>query len=232
MKQNLQQQVNGSNGFTTISHTIAIYDNFEPVWFEHPTMGSKCDIVAIKMEMPNNITQNFHCAANLIGSIRIPVKPGNTVFVFGFPSSISIYIGLPIWKAGYIASEPFYDVTIGGKVSKQGGLKFGLDLPAFFIDAQTREGMSGAPVFANYIGNWNMKNPYEIINPDLPEFWNSNEIAIGENRLEFIGCYSGRIGKEEEGATLGLCWRENTIRLICSEKKIGEHPQIEKLKQE
>lgn len=214
------------NGFTTFSHKVEIYENYEPIWFESPEMGSKCDVIAIPFNKPIGIVDNFHHPTNLIGNIRIPVKPGNTVFVIGFPMSISVYIGLPIWKAGYIASEPFYDITIGGKVSKLGGLESGLNLPAFFIDTQTKEGMSGSPVFANYIGNWNMKNPYSKIDPDSIEFRESNKIALGENRLEFVGCYSGRIGKEEEGATLGLCWRENTIRLICEQKTIGKHPQI------
>jgi hypothetical protein len=218
----------GANGFTTISHRIEIYKNYEPTWFEHPTLGSKCDVVALKCDRPKNLFDSFHYPTNLIGKIKIPVKPGNTVFVIGFPFSISVYIGLPIWKSGYIASEPFYDVTIGGEISNIGGLKNGLDLPAFFIDTQTRQGMSGSPVFANYIGNWNMNSPYDGIDPDSPDFSTSNEIAIGENRLEFVGCYSGRIGKEEEGASLGLCWRENTIELICSQKKIAEHPHVGK----
>lgn len=224
----LATNISGTNGFTTVLHKVAIYDNYEPLWFEHPTLGSTCDIIALRMEKPKNVADNFHFATNRIGNIRIPVKPGNTVFVLGFPLSISVYIGLPIWKSGYIASEPFYDVTIDGKVSKSGGLESGLDLPAFFIDTQTKEGMSGSPVFANYIGNWNMKNPYKQIDPNSPEFNQSNDIAIGENRLEFVGCYSGRIGRKEEGATLGLCWRENTIQTICEHKKIGKHPQVGK----
>jgi len=216
-----------SYGFTTQSYRIEIYQEFKPTWFEHPTLGSNCDLIAIKMEKPLGVTKNFHVPSNRIGNTRIPVKPGNTVFVLGFPKSISVYIGLPIWKSGYIASEPFYDVTIDGKVSKIGGLESGIKLPAFFIDTQTKEGMSGSPVFANYIGNWNMKNPYQELNPDSPDFKKSNEIAIGENRLEFVGCYSGRVGKKEEGATLGLCWKEDTIKVICEQKKIGRHPQVE-----
>jgi hypothetical protein len=225
----LATNIGGTNGFTTIAHKIEIYEDYNPIWFEHPVLGSKCDVIAIPIARNKNLADNFHYPSNLISQIRIPVKPGNTAFVIGFPKSISVYIGLPIWKSGYIASEPFYNVTIGGKVSKLGGLELGLDLPAFFIDTQTKEGMSGSPVFANYIGNWDMTNPYEPIDPDAKDFNSRNNIAIGENRLEFIGCYSGRIGKQEEGATLGLCWRKDVIDLICKTRKIGEHPHVGKI---
>lgn len=218
--------VDGTGSFTTVAKRIEIYKDYQPVWCEHPELNSDCDVVAIRLNKPHDIAENMHHPSNLISQIKIPIKPGNTVFVIGFPRSISVFIGLPIWKSGYIASEPFYDVTIGGKVSKIGGLSEGKNLPAFFIDTQTREGMSGSPVFANYIGNWNMRNPYEPLNPDTQEFRESNEIAIGENRLEFIGCYSGRIGKSEEGAALGLCWRQETLDNICRYRTIGKHPHV------
>ena len=45
----------------------------------------------------------------------------------------------PIWKRGSIASEP--EIPIDGK-------------PMFYIDTATRQGMSGAPVFAQTSGFW------------------------------------------------------------------------------
>jgi len=210
--------------FTTIAQRIDIYDDGEPVWFEHPDLGSFCDVIALPMNRPESCPKFMHNAANLISNMRIPVKPGNTAFIIGFPLSISVGFGLPLWKSGYIASEPYYDVTIGGQVSDIGGLSDGFKLPGFFIDSLTREGMSGSPVFASYTGNWNVTDPYEPIDPDHKDFWNRNDIALGENRLEFVGCYSSRIGKKEEGAALGLCWREDVIKTICSTKKIAKHP--------
>ena len=213
-------------GFNIIAQKIEIYNDGKPIWYEHPNFGSNCDVIAIKIKRPNSTFVGMHVPSNKISKLRVPVKPGVGAFVIGFPKSLSVGFGIPIWKSGFIASEPFYNVTIGGKVSRFGGMTGGIELPAFFIDTQTREGMSGSPVFANYIGNWNTKNPYEAINPDSPEFSNSTDITIGENRLEFIGCYSSRIGQIEDGAALGLCWKQEAINEICTMKKKGEHPHV------
>lgn len=215
-----------NGNFTPVSQRIDIYKDCKPVWFEHPDFGSDCDVIALPIKRPETCPVDMHNAANLIGSIRIPVKPGNAVFIIGFPRSISVGFGLPLWKSGYVASEPFYDVTIGGKISKIGGLSGGTKLPAFFIDSLTREGMSGSPVFAQYTGTWDMSDPYKTIDPENPAFWQRKDIAFAENRMEFVGCYSGRIGKKEEGAALGLCWREDVIQKICSSKKLAKHPHI------
>ncbi|MBF0268969.1 MAG: trypsin-like peptidase domain-containing protein [Alphaproteobacteria bacterium] len=212
--------------FTTISQRLEIYQNGEPIWLEHRELGNDCDVVAIEFSKPQNCPTFMHTAANKICSIKTPIKPGNPVFVLGFPRSISVAFGIPLWKSGYIASEPFYDVTIGGNQNAIGGMTDGKKLPAFFIDSQTREGMSGAPVFSAFTGTWSMTDPYEQLNIDDPTFWKRHDVALFETRMEFIGCYSARIGKEEEGAALGLCWRKDEIESICSAGKIGKHPHI------
>lgn len=216
--------------FTPIAQRIEIYKDFVPAWFEHPILGSNCDVVAIPMLRPQSCPEFMHNAVNLIGQIRIPIKPGNTSFVIGFPKSLSVGFGLPLWKSGYIASEPYYPIKIGGELSEVGGLSGGTELPAFYIDSQTREGMSGSPVFASYIGNWNVSDPYEPVNPDDPSFFLSDNVALGENRMEFVGCYSSRIGKEEDEAALGLCWTVKAINEICKSKIAGIHPHVSPLR--
>lgn len=212
--------------FTSVSHIVNIYVDYSPIWHEHPTLGSTCDIVAIPFNKPLGVPEFMHYPSNMISKIRIPIKPGNSCFVIGFPRSLSIHFGLPLWKSGYISSEPHYDITINGEISEMGGLINGTELPAIFIDTLTREGMSGSPVFASYFGNWDMTNPYQNIDPAEPNFWQRNDILLGENRMEFLGCYSGRIGALEEGAALGLCWKESAIKLICQAKSIGKHPHV------
>lgn len=214
------------NSFTTNTHKIDIYKDFNPIWYEHPELGSLCDIVALPIDRPKTCPEFMHNAVNRISKIKIPVKPGCTAFIIGFPCSLSIGFGLPLWKAGYIASEPYYNVTINGTLSETGGLQNGQGLPAFFIDSQTREGMSGAPVFAAYTGNWDSSNPYNELDLNDPGFWSRDDILLGENRMQFVGCYSGRIGPQEEGAALGLCWREDVIQTICSAQVYGDHPHI------
>lgn len=215
-------------GFVPVAQRIDIYQDYTPVWYEHPKLGSSCDVIALPASKPPSCPEFMHNAVNLISSTRIPVKPGNTAFIIGFPKSLSVGFGLPLWKSGYIASEPHYPVKISGDISEIGGLSNGKELPAFYLDSQTREGMSGSPVFSSYTGNWDMSDPYKKLDLDSPEFWSRNDVALGENRMEFVGCYSGRIGKELEGAALGLCWTVDTIEKICSSKIIGEHPHVSK----
>ena len=213
--------------FSVISQNVAIYEDQRPLWLEHPILGSSCDVVAIPFERPRNCPDFMHNAANRISTTKIPVEPGCTVFIIGFPRSISVGPGLPLWKSGYIASEPFYDVTVGGKVWEFGGLMEGIKLPAFFIDSQTREGMSGSPVFAHFIGAWDNSDPYKPLNMDEPGFWKREDIAIfGSTGTQFIGCYSGRVGTNEEGAALGLCWREDVIRAVCNGRQ-AQHPHVD-----
>jgi hypothetical protein len=212
--------------FTTVCQRIDIYRDYTPLWFEHPTLGPKCDVVALPLARSSLCPEFMHNAANLISLIEIPVKPGSPVFIIGFPKSISIGFGLPLWKSGYIASEPFYDVTVGGTVSCVGGLQGGMQLPAIFLDSLTREGMSGSPVFAQFFGNWDMSDPYKSLDLDDPQFWNRDDVALGEKRMQFIGCYSGRVRDDEEKAALGLCWKESAIQIICDTRKTGKHPHI------
>lgn len=214
------------NQFTTVSKRVEIYANYQPVWFEHPEIKSNCDVVAIPLERPSCCPEFMHNAANKISTTRIPIEPGNTVFIIGFPSSISVAFGLPVWKSGYIASEPHYPVTIGGALSEVGGLQNGIQLPAFYIDSQTREGMSGSPVFASYTGCWDHADPYAPLNFEDPNFWSRNDVTMSGRGTEFVGCYSGRIGLKEDGAALGLCWGTKTIQSICTAKIKGTHPQI------
>lgn len=212
--------------FTTISLRVEIYKDYEPIWFEHPELGSMCDVVALPFRRPENCPVNMHNAANLISKTKIPVQPGCSCFVIGFPRSISVGFGLPLWKSGYIASEPFYNVTLGGEISNIGGLKNGINVPAFFLDTLTREGMSGSPVFSSYSGTWDMEDPYRDFDPNSKEFWSRDNIAIGGSAMEFIGCYSGRVGRSEEGAALGLCWRTDVIDAICASKARAKHPHV------
>lgn len=211
----------GTGAFTTTAQRVDIYEGSQPMWFEHPELSSTCDVIALPLDRPPNCPPYMHNAANMISSTRIPVEPGCTVFIVGFPMSINVGIGLPIWKSGYIASEPYYDVTIGGDISDLGGLQGGLRVPAFFIDSQTRSGMSGSPVFASYTGAWDTRDPYGPLKFDDPDFWNRDDVVLGGTAKEFVGCYSARIADKEQGAALGLCWRKDVIDLICSSRLPG-----------
>ena len=213
--------------FAIAPHDIPLYRGEQPIWFEHPEFGPSCDLVAIPMERPPSCPDFMHNAANRVSEANIPIEPGSTVFVIGFPRGISVGFGLPLWKSGYVASEPHYDVKIGGELRDFGGLREGTSIPAFFIDTQTRAGMSGSPVFARFHGPWDMRDPYREVNPDEPGFWQRNDVALwGSQGTQFVGCYSGRVAASEQEAALGLCWRADAIEAICQGGKLGENPHI------
>ena len=194
----------------SLSIPIDIYNTDQsPLWLEHPIFGSQCDVVVLPVQGSLSSSIVFHKIANRIDDGSVPIEPGCTVFVIGFPRSLKIGPGLPLWKSGYIASETTFDISIGGQA-----------FPAFFIDSQTREGMSGSPVFAHYVGIWNPENPYAP-----PQEHDLSKCNLGRG-MQFLGCYSGRLGPEEEGAALGLCWREEVLREICLGDTKGEHPHI------
>ena len=201
--------------FAIRSLRIEIYSDGTPAWFEHPGLGSVCDVVAIPFSRPSACPPFMHNAANKISTTRIPVTPGTSIFVVGFPMAISVGFGLPLWKSGYVASEPYYDIEIEG-----------LNVPAFFLDTQTRSGMSGAPVFASYTGMWDVTDPYAKIDLDDPSFWDRDDVVLNGTANEFVGCYSGRVLGRENEAALGLCWQKDAIDLICTNGVPGKHPHI------
>ena len=192
----------------------SIFADNKPKWLEHPELGWKCDMVAFPVgEIPEAV-QQFHKPVNLVSRETIPIEPSSTVFIIGFPKSISSGPGFPIYKSGYVASEPDFDARVNGTPSMVGAMKDGMEVPAFFIDSLTREGMSGSPIFASYSGIWNPDDPHG-------KFELKNSTHIGR-AVQFIGCYSGRAtGERESDAALGLCWRESAIREICEARKPG-----------
>ena len=215
-----------ANAYAFVAQRVEIYKDSEPLWLEHPDLRSRCDVVALPISRPSDCPPTVHKAANRITTTRIPVEPGCTVYIIGFPRAISVGPGLPLWKSGYIASEPYFDITIGGDISEVGGLCDGTTLPAFFLDSLTREGMSGSPVFASYTGTWNTSDPYGPSIPNEPAPGDLDNILLGSEAKEFVGCYSGRVGSNEEGAALGLCWRQDVVEIVCSKGRIGSNPHI------
>ena len=210
-----------TTGYTSKSTRVDIYKSEQPLWFEHSDYGSECDVVALPMHLHGIDTGPNHNPVNLVPSVEITISPGSTVFVIGFPKTLSTGPGLPVWKSGHLASEPEFEVRINGIISDIGGLSGGKKLPAMFLDIQTREGMSGSPIFAFYSGVWDRTNPYKMLH---------NEPAGQDNLIygvafQFFGCYSARVGDKEESASLGLCWSKEIIRQVCNGRP-GKHPHI------
>jgi len=116
------------------------------------------------------------------------------VFVLGYPRGISGGRGFPICKRASIATEPEID----------------LDGPRMLIDTATREGMSGAPVVAIADGSYEVEgSPLRYVHPG--------------RSYKFVGVYSGRLGKGEMEAQLGVVWKSRAIQEIVQVPTIAKN---------
>lgn len=205
---------------------IELFEDGEPVWYEHPSLGHKCDVVAIDIDWPKDQARLWHRPLNRVDNVRIPVRPGVTVFILGYPLGISVKLDMPIWKSGYIASEPYFPVSLEGESGSKRtqGLLDGL--PAFFIDSQTRRGMSGSPVIAQYTGTWDRTDPYKAPSLDGRSSLDLDHLILGDTATEFVGCYSARVLSRELEAGLGLCWHKEVIEEICNARQRAINPHI------
>ncbi len=108
---------------------IELYVDDAPVWFEHPILREKVDVVAIPTGLSEDVIYPLN-GFDLSNDLRASV--GLDVFVLGYPLSLGI-MDLPLWKRASIASEPELDVD--GR-------------PLIYVDTATAKGMSGGPVLA------------------------------------------------------------------------------------
>lgn len=174
---------------------IDLYKNGLPIWYVHPTLNEKVDVVGIEL---TGLEEAAIVTANnaQLDLEKISIYPSMEVFILGYPLGMSGGGNFPIWKRGTIATEPEFDID---------------NLPKLFVDTATREGMSGSPIYAQEVGYW--------IPEDLKE---GKDFRIGKGR-RFIGIYSGRIGADDEfKAQLGIVWKESAIEEILDSKIKGK----------
>jgi hypothetical protein len=157
-----------------------------PAWYEHPTHRSRVDVVTMPISGTEE-TALFIANDQRLKLDLIKLAPSLDVFILGFPKGMSGGGHFPIWKRGSIATEP--DIDLDG-------------LPKLLIDTATREGMSGAPVFAQRSSYW---IPEDKEKPDDSVF------GIGRR---FLGVYSGRVGDNSFQAQLGIVWKPSAIEEV------------------
>jgi hypothetical protein len=177
---------------------IALYNDEQPSWLEHPKFGNLVDVVAIKIALMDQ--ELISLPMNAIPDF-VDFQPdiGDDVFVIGYPMGLDGGKELAIWKRGSIASSPFMDLD---------------DLPKLLIDTATRKGMSGSPVVVRRKG---------IIHPrdeSVASSGISDRTIIGEADT-FLGVYSGRLGNDEMGIQLGIVWKSTVIKEIISGRRRG-----------
>lgn len=158
---------------TYVEHVEPLYDGDKPLWFEHPTLGPKADIVALPLTRLDGIHQHINVFPFMPPLFLL--IPGEQVSVVGYPFGEVGAGDLAIWSTGFIATE--IDLHYGG-------------LPQFLIDARTRRGQSGSPVFAHRFGWVRMRNRQ----PNL----------LNMPASDFLGVYSGRINEQSD---IGVVWK-------------------------
>ncbi|OGI16497.1 MAG: hypothetical protein A3J63_01455 [Candidatus Moranbacteria bacterium RIFCSPHIGHO2_02_FULL_40_12b] len=168
-----------------------------PVWIEHPQFGSKVDVVAIPI--PEEIIKgnNLFPINKIDFDNQFKCEVADDIFIIGYPFLEQEYLELPIWKKASIASEP--DVNRD-------------QLPKFLVDTATRKGLSGSPAIMQRTG---FNQPVGS-NPNII----SDDAIFGRIR-KFAGIYSGRIGKDESKAQLGIIWKTRVIDEILNSEKIN-----------
>jgi hypothetical protein len=112
-------------------------DRKEPLWinfYEDEKKTSRLlDVVAIPFPKEYySYIETFNLLDSSSLKPDVALYPASELFVVGFPNDYGQISPYPIWKRGTIASEPKFNAV---------------GISTFLIDATTRKGMSGSPVF-------------------------------------------------------------------------------------
>lgn len=146
-------------------------------WVEHPTLGPKADICALPV-LNNPQIAPFPIQFD---ATETTDRPADRVSVVGYPFGMTGPAQFPIWATGFIACE------LGA------GYK---GLPLFFIDCRSRQGQSGAPVFAH----WGVE-PLDL--------GSGKQFPISKRMYRFLGVYVGRVNEESD---IGIVWKASAVR--------------------
>ena len=167
--------------------------NDDNLWLEHPR-GSEVDVVALSLIADLGQVDIYPLDLALTNTNMSDV-PATPVSIVGFPFGHAVLGKFPIWKTGHIASDINLDY--------QG-------TPSFLIDATTRGGMSGSPVYCRAIGPYILKNGGVVLSSSIT--------------TRFMGVYSGRIKFREknnetgEYIEIGRVWKPIVIKQIIGER--------------
>jgi hypothetical protein len=138
-----------------------------PVWYVHPQLHQRVDVVAIPFQSPAE-TQIYPInTMNTVPNMRLIVS--GDVFVLGYPKGISGGGAFPIWKRASLATAPELDLN---------------DLPMMLVDTATREGMSGGPVLAVATNGYTTENGTTHIGAQGTRFAGIYSGRLGANELE------------------------------------------------
>jgi hypothetical protein len=147
----------------------------------------------------------------------IPVlHVADTCHIIGYPEGLTNRIGdnrvLPLWKTGHLATDPHFNFT-----NKRLGFE---NDPLCLVDATTRPGLSGAPVFVvsehGLTAEWasagaqaadDLARGGRLVRRTIPR------TAPFTRCTRLVGVYSGRTS---ESSDIGLVWSPSVIHQILS----------------
>lgn len=174
-------------------------------WVEHPA-GRQVDVAALPLTQeslignatkrePESTWTVFKTENQMLPDLVSPLEAlfaplgpisldvGERLTVVGYPFGLTGGAGLAIWNFGHIATE----------------LQFDHDgLPMYLLDARTRDGQSGAPVY------------FHSRSGVFPTHGGVGS-GLGANLLRFMGVYSGRVNEESD---LGRVFRPDAVRAL------------------
>jgi len=146
-----------------------------PIWKEH-SRGREIDVIALPLT--NHQDTKVYPLNLALTNTDLIISPSEPVSIVGFPYGIAAAGKFPIWKTGNVASD--VDLDYDRK-------------PVFLVDATTKPGMSGSPVFARRKGFRQTSTGW---------------VTRGGDSIRFLGVYSGRI---REGSDIGMVWKPEVV---------------------
>jgi len=137
----------------------------EPVWVS-PFDDPETDIAFLAAPYPevNPVVTPLGRDSTLAD---IQEEAGMRVVILGFPESMTKKTFFPVWKTGYIATEPLVNYD---------------EQALFLVDSYTAPGMSGSPVILVTNGGYKTKAGVTVLTT--------------VTQYKFLGIYSGRISKD------------------------------------
>lgn len=172
---------------TTYQATVNLRTNDDkPNWVVHPAGSAQVDLAAFPVlgAFPPGA---INAAVNTLASDSIVVNVASELSIVGFPLGLS-RLGLPIWKRASLAIEPQSILDLDGHRHA-------------IVDSATREGLSGAPVFARREGM--------ALSEDGKLSYATSAAT------SFYGIYTGRLATNDPlGAQLGIVWPRRFVEEV------------------
>lgn len=168
-------------------------------WVSHPRIAEGIDVAALLVSTRGD-GEPIPVNSPLLEPALFECRVTGEVYIVGFPMNLKGWGHAPIWKRGNFASDPAYPIR---------------KLPKMVIDTATRQGLSGAPVFAKTPPIW-----------FPPGTTNLDQATLGE-AFRFVGIYTSREGDGETYAQLGIAWNETAIIELMDVLPPASGPQVQ-----